>query len=747
MGHESLFLKIIKNGVILLLFTPLVLGPFGLTFSAYPKAVFFRSIVEIVFIFYLFLVLINPSHLPRKTIILFLLLLFLFALFLSSLFGISFQRSFFGDLYRAEGVILQLHLFLFFLVLVGVFRTKKEWFFLLKLTFIISAISSFAGILQRFQVFSFYGKTGFSNPNIVHRISGTLGNPAFFGSYIALSIFLGILLLLVEKKASWKIFLVGIIIFNFFTLLLSGTRGALFAVFVGFIFLFSFGYLKLKQKTRKRILFAVLIFLIFVLVGFLNPLQFNLTEKKLLQRFFNALNPEGFISRFKIWEISFRAWKERPFLGWGPECFSFIYDRYSTADTLRYISPDIYIDYAHNKFFELLACTGLFGVISYFSIFIFLFYFLFKKKKISQKEISGEKNVWVSLVLISFFVSYFIQGLFVFDTISVYLLFFLVLGFVNNNFDVPSFTLPIKKFKERDRRREILNILKKVSACFLIFLFLIIFVEVNLKPTIASISFPRFAKYEIKNPQKAILGYKKATEKNTIYDKDLRFAFMERLIYLLETGRAKNAEGEIIKVLYQNKPLLEKDLENLDRRPVDSYEILARINERIYLFSKDKKALEEMEETLKKIYEFNKNKPEFYRLMGELEILRGNYKKGENLFQKLLYFGYNEVDVWRELGAVYIFKVGDKAKGGEYLKKVLEKEYYSQKFNSTSVISSERNKAVSFTETVAILYYRDLNDFDTCRQIYERAMEIYPEKKEILQMHLKELIKKSEIKK
>ena len=190
MNYERILLKAIKFGIILALFTPLILGRFGLTLSAYPKAVFFRSLIEIIFIFYLLLISLNRKYLPKISLLFLAISIFIGSLILTSFTGVNFHRSFFGDPERTVGVILYLHLFVFFLILISVFREKKEWFKLFEITVIVSGISSLAGILQKLNVFSFYGLS------LPQRISGTLSNPDFFAPYIVLSIFLAFFLLL-----------------------------------------------------------------------------------------------------------------------------------------------------------------------------------------------------------------------------------------------------------------------------------------------------------------------------------------------------------------------------------------------------------------------------------------------------------------------------------------------------------------------------------------------------------------------
>ena len=752
MRQENLLLRGIKTGVFLILLTPLVLGPFGLTFSAYPKAVFFRSLVEIVFILYLLLVFLNPRYLPKISTLVLTILFFIGTLVLTSFNGINFHRSFFGDPERAEGVISYLHLLAFFLILISVFNKEKEWFKILKITVIVSGISSFAGILQKLGFASFYG---ISLPN---RISGTLSNPDFFAPYIVLTSFLGIFVLLSEKEKKWKNLWKLILILNCFTLILSGTRGAWIGMGIGITFLLCFWFFRysdLKQKKRKKILFGFLILSIFALLIIPNQGKLGLEKSYFFQRFFGIFSPSSLGSRLDVWEISLNAWKEKPILGWGPESFSFVFDKYFKSDYLQYIPEAMYFDYPHNKVMELMAGTGLLGTLSYFSIFIVAFFYLFFRRAKSfnnalVSKIKGHKSSIINLTLAAFLISYFSQNLFIFDTVCTYLIFFLFLAFLNNNFLARSELKILEENKEPSRSKS--PFFLKIVIVFLIFLSLITFYQVNYKPTVAAMAFPRSLDYEQTEPGKALLGYKQGINKNTIYDKDFRIVLIERLILILENNWAnKDTEEEIIKTLSYLRPLLEKDLEKADRRPFDYYRYLARINEKIYLFSKDPKALAAMEEAAKKGLDFNDQKPPFYRLIGAVKILENNYEEGEEFFQKAFALTpgrfEDRTESHRRLAIAY-FRAGDKPKAAEQFKKVLDRRYCYKKV----ILSLKKEKIppkitqaeVSFAEAVAVLYCRELNDFETCQQIYEKTMEIYPEYKTILQYHLEALMKEKE---
>ena len=67
MNLERFLLAQLKIGVVLILFVPLLVGPFGISFSEYPKALFLRVIVEVLFFVYLLLLIKNPAYLPRLT--------------------------------------------------------------------------------------------------------------------------------------------------------------------------------------------------------------------------------------------------------------------------------------------------------------------------------------------------------------------------------------------------------------------------------------------------------------------------------------------------------------------------------------------------------------------------------------------------------------------------------------------------------------------------------------------------------
>ncbi len=684
---NSSLLKAVKTSLFLVLLTPLIMGPFGLTLSAFPKAVFFRSLIEIVLIIYLFLVFFDRKYLPRVSLLTWALLIFTGVMILSALAGFNPYRSFFGDLERGEGVILHLHLLTFFLMVSGVFVKKKDWFRVFKISAGVSGISSFAALLQKLGVWHFYGVS------IPSRVSGTLSNPDFFAPYIVLSLFITLFVFFIEKEKDMKFVWGGIIFLHSFTLILSKTRGAWVALGLALLFCFFIWFFKYSNVHRKKIALLVLLLSLILLFLVLNKEN---VENGLLNRALSVFE-FSFGSRGDVWEISFEAFKEKPLLGWGPESFSYIFYKYFKADYFSEIPEGMYFDYAHNKIFNLLASTGILGLLSWLGVLGVSFYLLFKKIVLEKKLV---------LLLSVFLVAYFFQSLTVFDTISIYLLLFLVLAFINV---LSSRPLEIKRvwlFLP-------LIVLPLLSLYF-----------INLGPLLAASSFPANVGYEKTNPVRAVSEYSEASK--SIYKNDLKFVTIERGLLLLEKGNKK--EG-IAKIIYKDKDYLKELLEKPDRRPVDTLEYLARTYQWNYLFFGDEEDLARMEETIEKGIDFNDQRPEFYRLKAELRLMEGNEEKAKDLFLKEAgLFPTSEVKYYRNLGSGFL-KIGKKKEASLYLKKTVE------------AMENPNLKDAQFMEKVAILFCRDLEDIENCKDIYYRLMEFFPEKKNYFENHLNFFLK------
>ena len=712
--------RIVKVLMFAVFLTPLILGPFGLNMSEYPKAVFFRLLIEIIFLFYVFLVLLNKKYLPQKSFLLFSVILFDAILIISSLLGINFYSSFFGDMSRGEGIILHLHLLVYFIVLLGLFKNKEDWMQLMRATVVVSGITSIAGILQLKNISWFYNVE-------IARLSGTFSNPDFFGAYLTLSIFLALFLFFAEPKRNWKIFWAGLMALNFLTLILSGTRAAWIGLAAGIAVICVLNYQNLSYKNKIYSLFVVLAICVLV---FLCPFiidKLNLQNSNLGQRILSVYNID-INNRVALWNPAFDAFKNRPVLGWGFESFSYVADKYFKTG---YVGG-IYFDRPHNKFLEILVNCGIIGMLNYLLIFFILFYLILKYSKLWNKY-NNKHGILFGSVIFAFFVAGFVQNLFGFDQIGTYILFFLVAGFVNNNWSQYS------SLRERSETTDeaIQSKFGKIILFAAVFIFTVfVMYQINIKPTMAALYFPESVRYEASDFSTALDGYKTAISQNTIYDYDLNMAYEDRSIFLLENYFGQNNGQKAVDGLLTIKPVLQKYIDQKYARPNNLREFIIRTDEWAYIVKKDPNYLVQMQKDINLAMEFNPNMSVFYQLQGEMEILQNNYSAGEKDIIKSCAMDVagcngNQSTAHKNIGIAY-FKKGDNKSSILNFQKTLDIDYEARKKGLPSTISNP----APFINSVAMMYYEYLNDFQDCQNVYKMGIEAYPEYQNFFEQRL-----------
>jgi O-antigen ligase/tetratricopeptide (TPR) repeat protein len=714
MEIKEILYRIVRIGIVVVFLTPLILGPFGLNMSEYPKAVFFRSVIEIIFAFYVFLILLDPNCIPKKSPLLFFVILFDAILLVAGFFGINFYRSFFGEMQRGEGIILYLHLLAFFVMAIGIFRKRQEWLWLLKSAAIISGIEAIAGVFQQLKIFKFYNVESI-------RLSGTLSNPDLFGSFMTLSIFLTVFLLICENNKKFKIFWLSLIAVETYTLFFSGTRAAWLGLGVGIICIYLLNYKNIGHKKRVISLFVVLFLMVLVLI-LPWALQNSFFRNSFVGQRIQSAYSIDLQNRLGIWKTALSSIKDRPILGWGAESFSFVYDKYIKTG---YIAG-IYFDRPHNKILEVLGYGGILGLLSYLAIFCALFYLIFRYRKLWDGY-NDRSGILFASILFAFFVSGLVQNVFCFDHIGTYILFFLMAGFVNNNFS---------GIKERQQEQRPVTAEKIIfSATVFVFMFFVMY-QVNIKPTVAAMNFNRAIQYESTDVAKALEGYRQGINMDTLYDNDLVIAFSDRVIYLLENNFGRSVGDSSIKYLLNLKPFLYADLENKDVRPNNIHEFLIRIDEWAYLIRKDPSYLNDMSQDIKLDLAFNPNISTTYKLLGELEILQDKNNQGEKDIKKgcvmdAVGCNGNQAELYRIIGIAY-YKKGDINMAFKNFRSALDTDYNSRMNGLPDILSS----GAQLADSISAMYYNYYNDFKNCKALYLQEMKVYPEYKDILQQHL-----------
>jgi len=482
LNEERILKLIIKGGLFLVFISPLIyFSKFFFPFIV-PKNLLFRLIIEVIFVLYLFLAFKYPQYRPKVNFLNGVIILYFLVLVLTSLTGLSFLRSLWGNYERMDGLLNHFHLLLYFILLVSVLRERKEWYQLFSFSLASSFMMSMFALGQKLD-FSFLIHTD----NL--RLAGTIGNASFFASYLVFHFFFLIFFLFKPTRFQIKSFLTGIIgleilfflfvlskgsdisqpifadmsfwifalffnaimlglwlwyknkiavfsflllflLLNFFILFNTGTRGALLGVIAGLFFILLLFSLR---GSRKRKIIAALVLVIgisCVVFVFLNKesdwVKNNSTLSNITSTSLKSVTVE---SRLITWQSSWQGITASPFrfvFGYGLENYDSVFDKYFNPKIIKDSGSRIWFDRAHSIVFDIWVTSGALGLVSFLSILAAAFVYLFK---VYLKDRARNRDLF--FIFSALLVGYFIQNLFVFDTLNTYILLFLCLAFTS----------------------------------------------------------------------------------------------------------------------------------------------------------------------------------------------------------------------------------------------------------------------------------------------------------------------------
>ena len=409
-GLVALYLKIIRWGSFLILLTPLIVGKNFVFPSFAPKTLYFWALTEIIFIFYLLLIAKSAKYRPKLNILFLGIVLFVIVLVLASFIGINSSKSFWGTFERMGGLLTWFHLLAFFTVVVSVFKREEDWFSLFRFSVVAAGIVSIINLLIRAGIdpFKYPDPTG-----------APVGNSSFLGAYLLFNGFFALYLFFKTKSTDWKIFYTFAFLIIFFALIFSGARAAALC-FLGGLFLLFILYLAFaaSKPFLKKIGIALLAVSI---IGGIFSLYSLFQSDSFLHNKFIEISTK---SRFVVWEIGWKGWQERPWLGWGPGNFDVVLAKYfNPCLPLPECGGEVWFDRVHNIILDTGVGSGILGVLAYLGIFGISFFLLLKK-------FLREREFLIPGIFTVILIAYFVQNLTVFDMVSGYIMLFLVFGFI-----------------------------------------------------------------------------------------------------------------------------------------------------------------------------------------------------------------------------------------------------------------------------------------------------------------------------
>jgi O-antigen ligase/tetratricopeptide (TPR) repeat protein len=382
------------------------------------KAFYFRIVIELALPFYVYLLLSSPKLRPKfkNNPINCLILVFLVLNLVSAFTGVSVVRSLWGNFERMGGVfyLANLTLLYFYVLCLGQMGGA----------YLKNFLNVFLAAALVITVNGIFGKLGWPvlvlDPSLPARVSSTLGNPIYLGSYLIVPLFVALFLgkQSENKIIEWSyyfcalLFLIGV--------LLSGTRGAMVGLVVGG-FSAAVVYLFFTPKRNIKIYGGVLALLFVAAYALLSVFNSHLPANSDLKRLF-SLKDSNTEARVIQWGVALKGYKDYPLFGVGPENYYSIANKYYNPAIAQYDAS--WFDKPHNYILEILVTDGILGLLAYLGILVFLIWALYKGYK------SGFLSLFEFCALLAGLMVYQIQNLTVFDTVPASLAFYCYMGLV-----------------------------------------------------------------------------------------------------------------------------------------------------------------------------------------------------------------------------------------------------------------------------------------------------------------------------
>lgn len=415
------------------------------------------AVAEIVFFLWIILIWKWKQYRPDfKNPLTAAIMFFLAVSFASAIFGANFSTSFWSNFERMSGVLMLIHLVAFTIAASSVLE-KRDW---MRILCVSVGVAVVAGIQAMFDL------------SKESRGGGLIGNDSFFGTYLLFNIFFALYLLFAgnsskalmgnfsaklrslflgetgqisktkifaavaffllsfclvfESTQFWKSIVQGLSYSYpgglWRDVISNGARAAKFSFLGGLLIFLLLRLVTSGNKIIRKITIALIGLGIAVgLYAVSLAFQGNDFYHSLTKRF--GVSAMG--SRVIVWQISWKGFLDRPYLGWGPDNFGLAFARhYNPCLGSNECGADIWYDRAHNIVLDTLVETGAIGLIAYILIFIAAIYVLWKAF-FSKRTDFAAPGAFTAL-----FIAYFIQNLTVFDMITSYLMFYLCLAFI-----------------------------------------------------------------------------------------------------------------------------------------------------------------------------------------------------------------------------------------------------------------------------------------------------------------------------
>ena len=580
------------------------------------KTVAFDISVEVMFLAFLLLSLVDKNYKIRLNLTVLLMFIYLAILTLASLLGNDFYHSFWSNNERSDGILLLGHLFLFVVVLTSFIRTTKEWLYVLDIFLVASVCVSIVALDQYLALtFPVQWADHFLPSSNGARLAATIGNAGYVAGYMIFGVFISLFLFFKRKNTWLKVLYAIVFILELFIAVETQTRGGYLALALGlpiFVLYLVFFY---YRKNYLKVIAVVLVLagLAGVFLIFANKNSDFIKGQPILSRITSISLSDGSTNnRLVTWGIAFEGFKNRPILGYGQENFYQVFDRYYTTK-----NTEQWFDRSHNMIGDRVITGGLIGLVSYLSLLILPFYFLWSYYRKKYKDINKDLNqkqdktqesagrLYFTPVIFSILIlAYIVQNMFIFEALVTYVPLMLVLSFAG--LYGPSFEG--KLFSNRGFK----------AVIFVVFLiaFIPMLYFFNIKPVQANADLIKILSSNDMSVDQRISAFEDIISRHTLGNQEYRrqyFSFYEEAMSYYFQGDSKNRNKSTESQLASFTGKMEGQLlDQISENPynVTNYLMLMRFYNMAYVF--DPSMLSKAINLSDKAIELSPGRPQIY---------------------------------------------------------------------------------------------------------------------------------------
>lgn len=269
------------------------------------------------------------------------------------LISIFFSINKFESINYFSRIVLVFITFVNFYILLGGIN-KKNIVYIITFLFIVEGLAVFLQFLDLYEFGKIFGRNA--------KLIGVSANINIAGFSIALT--LPFALNLLYKLKGLKKFILSIfVIISVFSAFMTGSRGATLSITIIFISFFIY-LIIFENGVINKLKEGFLILIPFIITIFVTEILFDTMRYSYRM---NQIVERGSNSRLKYYSDAFDSVKQNPITGVGIGNWKIN----SIDKGKRHIEGYIVPYHAHNDYIQILAETGVFGLISYVFIFIF----------------------------------------------------------------------------------------------------------------------------------------------------------------------------------------------------------------------------------------------------------------------------------------------------------------------------------------------------------------------------------------